>query len=74
MKQKENEMRCSKCKTKYRKNFFNVHKFSMNLYQTEAYPHSNLDFEVVSFFDSTRGGICNSTFHLYFLYLNHHYL
>ena len=58
-------MRCSQCKRKYRKNFFNVHKFEMNLYQREPYPHSSLDFEVVSFFDSTEGDICESTFNLY---------
>ena len=58
-------MKCNKCKRRYRKNFFNVHKFSMDLYQTEPYPHSNLDFEVVSFFDSTKGGVCESTFNLY---------
>ena len=58
-------MKCNECKRRYRENFFNVHKFSMNLYQRETYPHANLDFEVVSFFDSTEGDICESTFSLY---------
>ena len=58
-------MRCKECKRKLRKNYYNNHSFSMDLYGGKPYPHSHLDFEVTSFFDSTERGVCESTFNLY---------
>ena len=47
-----------------RKNYFNVYKFSMDL-RRPAWPHQYLDLEVVSFFGSNEGDVCDSTFNLY---------
>jgi len=57
-------MKCRECKRVYRKNFYNKHKFSMDLC-TKRTIGSTLDFEVISFFGSTDGSVCHSTFHLY---------
>jgi len=57
-------MKCKECKRKWRKNYFNNHSFSMDLYGGKPYPYEHLDFEVVSFFDSTEGGVCEPTFNL----------
>lgn len=59
-------MECKKCKRNWRRNYYNNHSFSMDLYGGEPpYPHSHLDIEVVSFFDSTEEGVCEPTFDLY---------
>ena len=61
-------IKCNKCEKELRRNYFNNYEFSMDLYQPESrspYRHSNLDFEVVSFFDSNEGDMCKSTFSLY---------
>ena len=60
-------MKCNKCSREYRRNYWNQHKFSMDLYQPESrvYPHSHLDLEVTSFVDSSEGNTCESTFSLF---------
>tara|TARA_R100000808_G_C2076377_1_gene101898 strand:- start:243 stop:569 length:327 start_codon:yes stop_codon:yes gene_type:complete len=58
-------MRCKECKRRHRINHYNNYEFSMDLYGGNPYPHQRLDFEVVSFFGSTDGDVCHSTFNLY---------
>jgi hypothetical protein len=59
-------IKCDKCEKELRRNYFNNYEFSMDLYKKgTAYPHSHLDLEVVSFFGSTKGDTCESTFSLY---------
>tara|TARA_Y100000310_G_C20317647_1_gene639214 strand:+ start:225 stop:545 length:321 start_codon:yes stop_codon:yes gene_type:complete len=61
-------MKCDKCRTVLRRNYYNNYKFSIDLYQPTSrtpYPHSHLDLEITSFIDSNKGDKCCSTFSLY---------
>ena len=61
-------MKCDKCRTELRRNYYNNYEFSVDLYQPQgetAYPHSHLDLEIISFIDSNKEDNCCSTFSLY---------